>query len=121
MQNYKKEPLQSRPLCKGSFLKICSPSLQKPDFNGRVGIDNTFTHPATSYDAQGLIPKDSPNVWYTPFYFRDVWHWRRIWAQMDVMCRAAAPLAETEQPASEPLAAPARSLNETKTGQLTLF
>lgn len=82
---------------------------------GYVVIDDSLLRPATSYDAHGLLPKDGPQVWYTPMYFRDVWHYRRIGAQMDLLFRNAAeqaPAAPPEQP--QPLA-------ETKTGQLTLF
>lgn len=87
---------------------------------GYVVIDDTLAHPATSYDARGLIPRDGSNIWYTPMYFRDVWHWRRIWAQMDVMCRAAAPQSEKPHPAPE-LPAAIEQYTETKTGQLTWF
>ena len=41
---------------------------------GYVVIDDSILHPAQSYDEDGLIPKNSPNVWLTPMYFRDVWH-----------------------------------------------
>lgn len=88
---------------------------------GYVVIDNTLTRPSTSYDARGLIPKDGSNVWYTPFYFRDVWHWRRLWAQMDVMCRSAAPQGEVKQPTPELPAIVEQPLTETKTGQLSFF
>lgn len=53
---------------------------------GYVVIADSIVHPSTSYDSRGLIPVDGPNVWYTPMYFRDVWHYRRIWATMDLMC-----------------------------------
>lgn len=87
---------------------------------GYVVIDDSLLRPSVSYDARGLLPKDGPQVWCTPMYFRDVWHYRRIGAQMDLLFRNAAeqvpadpaPAAPPEQ--SQPLA-------ETKTGQLTLF
>lgn len=52
---------------------------------GYVVIDDSILHPAQSYDEDGLIPENSPNVWLTPMYFRDVWHWRRIFAQLDLI------------------------------------
>lgn len=52
---------------------------------GYVVIDDSILHPAQSYNEDGLIPKNSPNVWLTPMYFRDVWHWRRIFAQLDLI------------------------------------
>lgn len=84
---------------------------------GYVVIDDTLLRPSTSYDPHGLIPKDGPNVWYTPMYFRDVWHWRRIWAQTDLLLRAPVMAAVDEKPA----APPAEPFGETKSGQLTLF
>ena len=52
---------------------------------GYVVIDDSILHPAQSYDEDGLIPKNSPNVWFTPMYFRDIWHWRRMFAQLDLI------------------------------------
>lgn len=88
---------------------------------GYVVIDDTLAHPSTSYDDRGLLPRGGSNVWFTPMYFRNVWHWRRVWAQMDMMCKSAAPLGKAEEPAPEPPAVTEQTLAETKTGQLTLF
>lgn len=88
---------------------------------GYVVVDDSISRPITSVDARGLIPHDGSNVWYTPMYFRDVWHWRRIWAQMDLMFRAAAPQDQEETPVPEPPGTVEAMLAETKTGQLTLF
>lgn len=52
---------------------------------GYVVVDNTISKPIQSHDKHGLIPVDGPNVWYTPMYFRDVWQWRRMFTQMDLM------------------------------------
>ena len=88
---------------------------------GYVVIDDSIVRPSTSYDARGLLPKGGPQVWYTPMYFRDVWHYRRIGAQMDLLFRNAAEQVPAETPV--PAAPPEQSqpLAETKTGQLTLF
>lgn len=101
---------------------------------GYVVIDNTLTHPAVSYDRHGLLPVDASNVWYTPMFCRDVWHYRRLWAQIDAMCRpladeasedadaapAASVPAETAPALSPPVAGP-QPLVEAAGGQLTLF
>lgn len=90
---------------------------------GYVIIGDTITEPATSLDGRGLIPRDKGNIWYTPLYFRDVWHWRRVWAQMEMLFPAGESEA-AEMPAPEP-EVPAEPepvvYNTTKTGQLTLF
>lgn len=52
---------------------------------GYVVIDDSIAKPALSYDEHGLIPQNSPNVWFTPMYFRDVWHWHRLLAQVDLI------------------------------------
>lgn len=88
---------------------------------GYVVIDDSIMRPSTSYDSRGLIPRDDGNVWYTPFYFRPEWHWRRIWTRMDKFCVTAAPLVEATPPPSEPPHLIEPPLTETETGQLTLF
>ena len=88
---------------------------------GYVVIDDSISHPITGVDPRGLIPRDGPNVWYTPMYFRTEWHWRRIWAATDLMIRAAAPKGQAEMPAPEPPGANGPNLSEGKGGQLTLF
>lgn len=45
---------------------------------GYVVIDDTLSKPAVSVDDRGLIPREGPNVWYTPMYFRDICSWRRL-------------------------------------------
>lgn len=50
---------------------------------GYVVIANTITNPSTSIDSRGLIPVPGEHVWYTPFYFRDEWHYRRLFCQID--------------------------------------
>lgn len=88
---------------------------------GYVVIDDSLLRPATSYDAHGLLPKDGPQVWYTPMYFRDVWHYRRIEAQMDLLFRNAAEQVPADPPAPAAPPEQPQPLAETKTGQLTLF
>lgn len=90
---------------------------------GYVVVDNTLTKPSTALDDRGLIPKPGPNVWYTPFYFRDMWHWRRTWWQLDRMFKtASAPMKPKVKPEPPPeqKKEPIR-FKETSVGQLTLF
>ena len=98
---------------------------------GYVTIDNTLTHPQTSHDARGLIPVDSGNVWYTPFYFRTEWHMRRF---VETMRRLfpGKPVPALESgadakpelppvPPEKPASAPILELSVTEAGQYTLF
>lgn len=88
---------------------------------GYVVIGDTIAHPSTSIDARGLIPVPGENVWYTPFYFRNIWHYRRLMIQMDMLFDTKSP--EPEAPSlleAEPEPTPPQ-LNEAKGGQLTLF
>ena len=67
---------------------------------GYVVIGDSLAHPSTAYDRRGLIPRDEGNVWYTPMYFRDIWHWRRELAQVDMMFEAdTEPKERQDQPA----------------------
>lgn len=94
---------------------------------GYVVIGDTLVHPSTAYDRRGLIPRDEGNVWYTPMYFRDVWHWRRLWAQMNLMCRpeegknAPQPAQQAQKKAALPPEPTRPIFAENKNGQLTLF
>lgn len=56
---------------------------------GYVVIDNSLTNPCTCVDRRGLIPLDGPNVWYTPMYYSNVWQYRRMWAQVDMLINHA--------------------------------
>lgn len=64
---------------------------------GYVVIDNSLTKPSTSYDDRGLIPRDDGNVWYTPFFFREEWHIRRLAAQMALFFSRFPSLPEDEE------------------------
>ena len=88
---------------------------------GYVIIDNSITNPSTSYDKHGLLPSNNPStIWYTPFYFRDMWHWRRVAAQMDLVLRNAnqntASKSVEKPPQEEQIEYPVD-----KNGQLRLF
>ena len=83
---------------------------------GYVVIGDTLLHPVTALDRRGLIPQPDMDIWYTPFYFRDIWQGRRICVQMDLL------LQSDNKPAGKVnTAVPTLSLQETKAGQLTLF
>lgn len=100
---------------------MCYIQLSLLGCSGYVVIADSIANPSTSYDARGLLPVDGPQVWYTPMYFRDVWHYRRIGAQMNLLFRGMAGQAQEETPVTAPPPEQAHPLAETKTGQLTLF
>ena len=88
---------------------------------GYIVIGDTIAYPSTSYDPRGLLPVSGSNIWFTPMYFRDIWHWRRIWAQMALMYRPAVSLDKVEKSALEQPAIVEQPLTQTKTGQLSFF
>ena len=94
---------------------------------GYVVIGDSLTRPSTAYDRRGLIPRDEGNVWYTPMHFRDIWHWRRLWAQVDLMCApkegasGPQPAQQTQKKAALPPEPTKPIFTENKNGQLTLF
>ena len=82
---------------------------------GYVIIRDTLSQPSTSRDRRGLIPNGGPEIWYTPMYFRDIWAYRCLFAQID-MLSGASKTAPKETPAPKALSAESE-----KDGQLTLF
>lgn len=50
---------------------------------GYVKIGNSLTDPMTKDDG-------AKNYWYTPMYFSDVWHWRRVWHSVDRLMQQPA-------------------------------
>ncbi len=66
---------------------------------GYVVIGNTLTNPALSRDSRGLIPVHSENVWYTPFYFTEVWHLRRQWWSISQLFQT--PITQTPEAPAE--------------------
>lgn len=63
---------------------------------GYVAVGDTLTDPCISVDKRGLIPVDRGNIWYTPFYFTDVWRFRRQAAQMDMILKRADSVRNRE-------------------------
>jgi len=87
---------------------------------GYVSIADTLTEPTTSLDDRGLIPVPSENLWYTPFYFRDVWHWRRILAQLDILFKSEPAKTQHLPNTSDEHEADPTSLTEEAQGQLLM-
>ena len=106
---------------------------------GYVVIGNTISEPSWSYDGRGLLPGGPQNrIWYTPFYFTDVWVARQQFAKMDLLFRKKKQQPSTEpadlitqnadisskieeKPIKSAIDEAQSALNETKTGQLTFF
>lgn len=108
---------------------------------GYVTIADTLANPQTSLDRRGLLPRPGENILYTLFYFRDIWQYRRIGAQMDLLFSSVSEqpeqvtgklespsVARTESAITPEKAelqqiteSPAVALKETTDGQLTLF
>ena len=77
---------------------------------GYVKIGDSLARPCTSHDSRGLIPVDDGNIWYTPFFFREEWHTRRLAASMALLFSRLPATPATEEPATEEspeIAAPA--------------
>lgn len=109
---------------------------------GYVVIANTLSNPTISLDGRGLIPDPTQEIWYTPLYFLPEWHYRRQFAYLERLMNLAddaceingdntpetkrepnrAESAPIETPKIKPELNQAEiELNETKTGQLSLF
>lgn len=108
---------------------------------GYVVIGNTISDPCICYDQSWLFPCKPDRCWFTPFYFRDVWHWRRIWTQIDMtfhplpqpkndqevvpaaLDKCHKSISHPDERATRPIATPSAqvSFTEIQNGQLSLF
>lgn len=93
---------------------------------GYVVIADSLTDPCTGLCNNPLIPVPGDNIWYTPMYFRDVWHYRCLGQVLDHVIRSATcstkPQGTQISEVMETVEAPEpQSLNETQAGQLTFF
>lgn len=77
---------------------------------GYVKIGDSLARPCTSHDPRGLIPVDDGNIWYTPFFFREEWHTRRLAASMALLFSRLPTTEKTEEPPTEATAAPLQPL-----------
>jgi len=63
--------------------RMCYVQLALTGCPGYVVIGNTFTQPTMGHL---LFPKTDGEIWYTPFFFTDVWQLRKIAALMNMLC-----------------------------------
>lgn len=98
---------------------------------GYVVIADSILNPCTGIDGKPLVPTPGENIWYTPMYFWDVWHYRRLWWTVDrLICSGPRPAepsdgeetaSREEPPVEYPPEPEPQALSETPAGQLTLF
>lgn len=79
---------------------------------GYVIVGNTLTTPPTE-------PLSNQNVWYTPLYFLDVWHWRRTWKK--AMQIIEGPVTDKKVEAEEKQKEEKKDYAVGEGGQLTFF
>lgn len=79
---------------------------------GYVVIGDTLSHP---------VPKDRSCIWYTPLYFSEVWHMRRVVERMDKFLGGPLVLAAEDQPKVERKPKQRKRTAPDKPMQLTLF
>ena len=77
---------------------------------GYVKIGDSLANPTTFHDPRGLIPCDGGNIWYTPFYFREEWHTRRLAASMALLFSKLPTTEKAEELPAEAAAAPLQPL-----------
>lgn len=61
--------------------KMCYIQLSLLGCAGAVKIGNSFTEPM-------CLGESDENYWYTPMWFSEIWYYRRLWRQMDMMCNS---------------------------------
>lgn len=67
---------------------------------GYVYVGDTLTDPCTAIDDRALIPARPEKCWFTPMYFHNTWHIRRLIERMRLMTR---PI-ETKTAENDPIA-----------------
>lgn len=55
---------------------------------GYIAVGNSLTNPIIGSPLEPA-EKEGQEFWYTPFYFSEVWHYRRLFANMDRIFRSA--------------------------------
>lgn len=73
--------------------KMCYIQLSLLGCAGYVKIGDSLSDPIQKNDSD-------ENYWYTPMWFSEVWHYRRLWQRIDLMCRPLKK-AESESPTKE--------------------
>lgn len=81
---------------------------------GYIVVGDTLSQP---------VPKDPSSIWYTPLYFSEVWHFRRVFRKMDEIIRTHSGPEATVEPIKTNDRKPIRiKLEEAQAPlQLTLF
>lgn len=60
--------------------RMCFIQLTLLSCPGYVIIGNTFTQPALGHVLSPDI--NNSDIWFTPMFFNDIWHYRRMWEQV---------------------------------------
>ncbi len=80
---------------------------------GYVVIGDTLSQP---------VPTEESSIWYTPLYYSEVWHMRRLLQRMDGLIKTSpAPTVEAEQKEPERKSRTRKRAKPDKPIQLTLF
>ena len=112
--------------------KMCYIQMSLLGMAGYVIIGNSLTQPPTGNTLFPIPGKATPStpeadIWYTPFWFKDVWHYRRLWASISAITGKPngktneIVLYQDEQESREEAPQYDIVFPETKNGQLTLF
>ena len=64
---------------------------------GYVYVGNTITDPCTALDGNALIPAQPEKCWFTPMYFHQTWHFRRLIWQMQLLDMTMAVAKSDDQ------------------------
>lgn len=76
---------------------------------GYVYVGDTLMNPCTAIDDRGLLPRPSPNLWFTPLYFTEIWQTRCALAKLNLFfgLRSGPSLTGTEKNTEAPAEAKA--------------
>ena len=90
---------------------------------GYVKIGDSLTSPMTQGEADYNLSAPKSDYWYTPMYFSDVWHYRRIWHLLGRLANSSATEEKKTDTATENSSKTDYSLELSveDNGQLSLF
>jgi hypothetical protein len=87
--------------------KMCYIQMSLLGMPGYVTIGNSITQPTGGhplFPQRTKLRPDMPDtdVWFTPLWFADIWHYRRLWYGFDEVLKSAPADEPPDVPADEP-------------------
>lgn len=102
---------------------MCYIQLSLLGCSGYVAVGNSLTNPITGSSTLLPVAQEDLDVWYTPTFYLDVWQYRRIWHNVDMLLKGPETAVENKGilEHQETPKIPEMAFATNENGQLTLF